>query len=356
MAILRIALVESDTLYAERLARCLSGDDRCRIQTAVFSDYSALKPWLDAPLPPDIILWGLPENQVSRSERAVWVRLSDNAGDGEWAYRVDKYQRTDILLEQVLDCLTRANPGKGEHIQKAAGTEVIAVYGPAGGSGATLISVALAAALDRAGSRVFYLNLEGINSSLPLVGDRGEKRFSEVLVAFGSPSESLSVRITKAKRTSPRYHFDYFDASDTSIELGLLGGARMVSLTNTLCGMGCYDAVVIDPGSKFDPDTLSILTMADRVVLLEEPSPVSRLKNTIFQEDLQRMGVPLPMLRILNRGRIGDGIGFDTVIPVIDEAIVTVPGGSEVHPAVIRALEPLARRIGGRKGGGGANA
>lgn len=153
-------------------------------------------------------------------------------------------------------------------------TRAVAFYSPAGGSGKTTLSLAMASACGAAGLRTFYLNLEEIDSVkgtlVPSVGT-----LSDVFLALKTKGMNVGVKLAACAVQERTGGFYYLSGVESISEYEEITGDEMRRLVETICSLSEYDVVIIDVTSSFSEKTLAVLNEADIVfvpVLSEENS------------------------------------------------------------------------------------
>lgn len=180
---------------------------------------------------------------------------------------------------QIASGVMATAPGRGAAKAQAAG-HIIAVYSPQGGAGVTTIATNLAVALMREGTRVLlvdadlqfgnvdvFLNLKSKHTIVDLaesIGDFDEELAENVMVTHGSGLKVLLGPPTpdEAERVVPE------------------DVAKLIKEVSRL-----YDFVIVDMAKRLDDVALSIMDMAERIVLIGTPTLPS-VKNIRIMLDL----------------------------------------------------------------------
>lgn len=143
---------------------------------------------------------------------------------------------------------------------------VVAVVGAKGGSGATLLSIHLAAARARSG-RVGLLDFDfhrgGVAGALDLWVDHSLHKMIEQLDRMDALQFQRALITHNAGFHVLPQPFDFADL----IQPRAADVWRMVTLAAT-----CFDRVVVDCGSRVDEAMLAVVTKADLVVVVSTPA------------------------------------------------------------------------------------
>ncbi|UTI65896.1 AAA family ATPase [Paraconexibacter antarcticus] len=220
---------------------------------------------------------------------------------------------------------------------------VITVLGPKGGTGKTLVSTNLAAALSSEHQRAVVIDLDLQFGDVGLaMGLRPERTLYDLAMSGGSPDA------TKLEG----YIVDHVSGAGALLAPTRPDQAASVTpdsvreLIRVLRASTPF--VVIDTPPAFSPEVIAALdesTDICMVTMLDAPS----LKNTkIALETLQLLGVQVPVRLVLNRSDSNVGISHADVVAILGRAPdVLVPSSREVVRSV-NAGEPIVTASGKR--------
>ncbi|NLF77979.1 MAG: MinD/ParA family protein [Chloroflexi bacterium] len=253
------------------------------------------------------------------------------------------YERNEPVRLQEAQMSTvvkaRGEPTKTQRLAPVAGAgHIIVVYSPQAGAGVTTLATNIASALMRPDTRVLlvdcnlqfgdvdaFLNLQStatIANLTKAVHDLDQEMIDNVLLTHGS---GLKVLI------APPQPEDAYDISPEDVK----------ELVRILAGG--YDFIIVDTSPQYDNMTLNLFELAERIVLVCNPT-IPAIRNTrkildIFDRLPQPAGLAEKVIFVLNRVSNEKERGRGTVptasienhlkhpvkatIPVDDRAVLT---------------------------------
>lgn len=232
--------------------------------------------------------------------------------------------------------LAKAVARRESDVAATAEGRVITVLGPKGGTGKTLVSTNLAAALSMQHRRSVVVDLDLQFGDVGLaMGMRPERTFFDLAQSGGHPDakklegflvEHGSGAAALLAPTRP----DQASAVTPNHVREVLQALR-----------GSVDFVIVDTPPSFSPEVIAALDESTDVCvvsMLDAPS----LKNTkIALETLELMGVEAPIRIVLNRSDTSVGITHSDVVHILGRAPdVLLPSSRDVVRAV-NAGEPI---------------
>jgi pilus assembly protein CpaE len=184
--------------------------------------------------------------------------------------------------------------------------QVITVFSPKGGTGKTVTSTNVAAALvRRARQRVLLLDLDLQFGDVAMMLGLGPVRtLHDVLSAPGELDEDKLEGFTLRHSSG----IDVLAAPDRPEEAELLTNEKMSRLLEV--AIASYDTVVVDTSPYFHGPMLSALDYTDTLLLLSGPD-MPTLKNLrLVRDTLDQLSFPKDRIHIvLNRAGEREGIG-----------------------------------------------
>ncbi len=215
------------------------------------------------------------------------------------------YERNEPVRLQEAQMSTvaksKGEPVKAQRLTPTAGAgHIIVVYSPQAGAGVTTLATNVASALMRQDTRVLlidcnlqfgdvdaFLNLQSpatIGDLTKAIHDLDQEMIDNVLLTHGSGLKVL---------VAPQQPEDAYDISPESVK----------ELVRTLAGG--YDFIIVDTSPQFDDMTLNLFELAERIVLVCNPT-IPAIRNTrkildIFDHLAQPAGLSEKVIFVLNR-------------------------------------------------------
>ncbi|WP_207646274.1 AAA family ATPase [Ruminococcus albus] len=197
--------------------------------------------------------------------------------------------------------------------------EIISIYSPSGGSGKTVLSFGLAAALSKKYKKVLYIGMDLLQSF-------GSFMKNPVFIqsGFETPLKSKSEYIVDvAEPVIVNELFSIlppFSKSLTSMDIGC---SEYLYLAEKLKESGNYDNIIIDCDSSFVRDTSKIMSVSDKVIILTDQSrsgfyKLERLLNNIDCSEESKFTFVCGKYR--KEYDLANEINFSFIIPYIESA------------------------------------
>lgn len=184
------------------------------------------------------------------------------------------FQPLNLLLTAVIDLACSAQgPANGARTLSGK-AEVLAVYSAAAGAGKTTVALNLAKQLGGRGLRVFYLNLETVDSSVTFRSGSGGHQGAEGglpellydLRAAREAGECCNSPLSRYSSFQERMKCASFPPLDRPDELLQMDQADTAALIDYLAASETCDIIVADTDTESHERSEALLDRADRVL------------------------------------------------------------------------------------------
>lgn len=233
---------------------------------------------------------------------------------------IKKYQRMENLTQAILLSYAEEN-GSLETVKGSSNTKIAVFFHPAGGTGKTALSLALAAAGAKAGLRTLYLNLEDIDSVYDSL-ERTNGNLSDVFLALKTKGMNPGIKVKGSAMREPSAGFYYISGVESISEYEEISDDEVRKLLNAVQELADYDLVVVDQGSGFTGRTKEVLNEADIIFVPVTPEEGNTVKLQRLLQESRLHGEYDPLFRkmyVLFNKVNADGHG----IPQLPEVIRT---------------------------------
>ncbi|MTI47474.1 MAG: hypothetical protein FH761_06515 [Firmicutes bacterium] len=166
-------------------------------------------------------------------------------------------------------------------------TKVISVFSPNGGAGKTSIAVGSSMIASDRGKKVFYLNLETLQSTPLFFNCDSATSFSEVIYYMKEKKKNLSIKIEAIANRDSINKIHFFAPPESSIDLKSSSVEEITLLLEKLKDLSQYDVIVIDMSSDLNDQNLSILAESNEIFLVVEQNKTSIEKLNSFIKDIE---------------------------------------------------------------------
>jgi len=225
--------------------------------------------------------------------------------------RICKYQRISSIIATVLE--RQAKVSKNRYSLCSKNANITAVWSPAGGVGKTTVALAYAASKVSEDNEVFYLNLETF-SSIPGYFSESGKSISRVFEMLDSHEGDTKMLIQGI--CCRESGITYLCSPDNFDDMCILSKEDIKELVSTCASLA--DDLVIDLSCSCDSRLRQVFDLADKILLVTEPSPISevKMKQFISQNDMFE-NIKEKVTFVANRGA--------TISNLLAESIIYLP-------------------------------
>lgn len=279
--IIRLAIVDSDEQYANRLADGIAAYPE--FELSIFGDVDSLEEALHS-RHYDIVLFSQDIGfEPHKKGRVLQMCLLENPGEISDKYKdhtgILKYQRVSKIYRELLE---RYADMRGE-IRSDERSFVLGVYSPVGGSGKSAMSLVIAERLALQGYRVLYQNMEELSSgSAYFSEDPNEHGISQLLEYLERDIDfSTKIKSLMHKKGENLYYMNSFR---TPNDLRALTGEDMEKLFEKLQRAGLFDCIVVDMSSSFFGMNLKLFDISDVIVVVGRSGKAASEKMRRFYE------------------------------------------------------------------------
>jgi len=266
---------------------------------------------------------------------------------GARAFLIHPFTQVNLLsvLRRVRDVERRRSVvTMGRETQVPSGPQdvkTIVVYSPRGGSGCTTIATNLAIALYAetnqrvllVGGKLFFGHL-GI-----MLNIRTNNTIADLIPHAAQMDESLVYDVVTRHASGIYVLMDPFD-------LQIAQGIRPQDLYNVMQGLQrLYDIIVVDVGTSLNDNTVTIMDMADRILVVTTPDLASLHDTTRFTQITKSLAYSQDKIQyVLNRVDMPGAVKTKDVLPVVNKGYFPIPdGGSNVVRSINRGVPLILR-------------
>ncbi len=182
--------------------------------------------------------------------------------------KIFKYTNTNEIYNQIM-ATSRGKMQK--ELSKTKETIVVLFYSAAGGVGKTTLAMAMCGGLKKNFKKVLYVNAHRVNS-FQFYLDNTAAMPNSVYTELANPDASLFGRIRHVIRNEGFDYLPPFAAALSSVDVDFNIYEHIIQSAKATKE---YDVIVVDADSTFDYAKASLITMADRVMIVTTQSRAS---------------------------------------------------------------------------------
>ncbi len=290
MVRVNIVATDIDTLYLKKFSNYII-DKRDNISVHSFTSDKKLIAYLsnNSNKADVIVISEEFENDYFRNLSTLTVVLCEDVlchENRNNLYRINKYQKMDKIIDEILKELSIRNQLKNSPIVNAVNTKIVSLYSPTGGSGKTVISVALSALCANMGMKVLYLNFEKISSAPSFLDIKDSSSLSDVFLALRTKNVNVGLKIENCKQQDEQSKIYYLNPVRNFTEFNKITTIEAERLINEIKLMSEFDIVFIDMTSDFSEVAISILRASNTIIVPFVHDAISLCKIKTFLNEL----------------------------------------------------------------------
>lgn len=276
MSKLELIVADHDKQYLEMISHYVNTSEFAdRFVLRTFSDPEALQQFMVS-LQGGVILL-VNSNVIDTEELNLYpgnllLHLTETnvilEEDGQALRTLYKYQPLNQLLAKVFATYVESNGKYVVERRPDSSTKIVSLFSAVGSCGKTVTAMNLAKHVALQSKRVFYLNLELLNSTAHYLPTADNQHFSQLLYYLHTDRQKFAARFEALKAHEPRLHIDYFDSNRHMKEIAELTGEGAGQLVEALAELGTYDVIVADLGTDRHDLVLPILRQSDFILWL----------------------------------------------------------------------------------------
>ena len=215
--------------------------------------------------------------------------------------------------------------------------KTITIYSPRGGTGCTTIAVNLAIAIkEKTNQRILLMGGKLLFGHLDLMLNiRSNNTIGDLIPHAAHMDETLVRDVVSRHVSGIDVLFDPFD-------IQISQGIRPQELFNVIEGLQrVYDLIIVDAGSALNENTVTLMDVADRIMLVANPDLSSLSSTSRFIQISRSLSYPNEkILFVLNRSDMVGGVKTkDITSSVHAELYAEIPdGGTDVLRSLNRGI------------------
>ena len=197
--------------------------------------------------------------------------------------KVMKYQRISHIYKNIVrEYADKA--GYAADFDKSQNTHIISVFSPIGGSGKTVIALAVASGLVGIGKSALFVSMEQLSSSVE-VNAKYENGLISLIEAASEPEDKVdfgSKVIGLAKEGMNG--MSYVEGFDRIVDYDAVSSDDIEAVLTRIKRAGLYDYIVVDLESRLGDIEKSVISLSDHIVVVERPGELPSKKMQLFAE------------------------------------------------------------------------
>jgi hypothetical protein len=322
---IRLAVVDNDQKYAERLLKYYSNRYSEKLELSYFTTFELFK-----------------ENLISRNIDAVLVsekcneRLEAIKDRMVVAYFTEalsidsihgikaicKYQKPDLIYKEILRLFSEYDSSSIAYKVGENDKTIIEVFMPVnGGAGASTMAVTHAKKLAAKGIRTLYLGLEKLSSTDYFFQGEGNGSFEDVIYAVKSHKPNLALKLESLVQQDASGVY-FFAGSKNAMDVLELKDEDVAILLDELQALSNYERIIVDTDNDLK-NRLKILSKAAyRLLMVAEHTEIGIRKLEavsqimMLMESDKQIDISTKLTVICNKANDNKALSYDGQIPI----------------------------------------
>jgi len=330
---IKLALLESDEYYLQRIMAVFNSKFSDRLEVFSFTDKDAALSILAANRI-DVFLaseeFMIDVNELPKRCAFAYFAESKSVETLYGQRTICKFQKVEIMYKEILSLFSEKS---GEVIgYKKDGTNssnVFAFVSSNGGAGSSTVAAAFAMFLARNGKKVLYLNIENFGTADTFFQADGTYDLGDVLYAIKSNKSNLMLKLEGTVKQDMSGVF-FYDSCKLPLDVMEIKEDDVKKLIDELELTNSYNEIIVDMNLNFTPVNFAILKRATSIMMVTENTPVatnklSRILSSLEILDNQNEWMNLKKTQLIFNKNMGTAESIRDDVQVIG-SIAYFPG------------------------------
>lgn len=263
MAQTQIVIADCDEKYLLTLERLFIQEYKFTAEINLISDTKVLKEFFMQPQKIDILL--INENLyddtfIRHNVSYLFVLTEETFESAENSNKLYKYIGGKNLMDNVIN---KSGISHETNLHSDIATVVMA-FSPVGGVGQTTLSVGVCTAMARNFRRTLFISIESLQTFGYLLEDKQKLQAGTEKTL----QQKSKYAYEKVKPMIISQLYDILPPFPVSLASLGISQEHFIHLIDLIKSSGDYDYIIVDAGRDFTPGTTSLMSMADRIMIV----------------------------------------------------------------------------------------
>lgn len=285
---IRVALLDSDINYLERIAMVFTNKYMDKLEIYSFSDKDIAVRSLETKKIDVFIAnqkFDIKDDEIPEKCSFAYLTSENGIEEIRGVASICKFQKVDLIYKQILNLYS--NSASNIVLRKKnIKSNIIFFTSFSGGTGTTSIAVATSKCLARKGEKVIYVNLEKNGDPDIFFNGEGQFTLGDVIYALKSKKQNLTIKIESSLKKSVE-GVEYLAAPKIALDFLELQISEIKTLLNEILTSFDYDYIIVDCRSEYDELSKMVWNMADKVIVVSDGSEISNSKTERMSHSIE---------------------------------------------------------------------
>ncbi|QSX04845.1 hypothetical protein JYG23_09025 [Sedimentibacter sp. zth1] len=269
---IRIAMIDSDKVYANRFFECMNNNFSDKVEIHIFSNEESFKN-NEKNKEYEVLLLQehMLENLEDINKDVVFINLVDTLSKKEAGQnQIYKYQKISLIYKEILNYYSEKYTIIKTNLTNNIATRVITFMSCDSSSGTSTLASSFSIKLSK-NFKVLYLDLQSFPTVKCFFEAEGKFNLSDIIYAIKSNNVDISTRIeSTVKRDKSDVYF--ISSCKNSLERNEVTKENIEILINNVLKYINYDYIVIDIDYQINPTCNYLLDISDNIIFSKIPT------------------------------------------------------------------------------------
>ena len=199
-------------------------------------------------------------------------------------HKVFKYTSINEVFNEIIG---KSRAVLNEDVGRQKESQIVVVYSAAGGAGKTTVALGMAACLTKNYKKVLYINASWLQSFQRMLGNPTAIASSDIYVSLSKASPSIYEEVKYVLRKELFTYLPPFKAALMSLGLNY---SVYAAIALSAKKSNEYDYIIVDADSQFDDEKASLISLADKVVIVTKQNAASVYATNSLVANINEIG------------------------------------------------------------------
>jgi cellulose biosynthesis protein BcsQ len=330
-----VAILDNDEGYLEGITSYLTESVFNKFNIASFNNLLSMEQYLKSTKIDILLICNelLIENKTFieelKSQNIVVIILSDNIIQMELINypRINKYQNGQVIENEIIKIYTHTTTDEIVNVNTKM-KEIIGLYSPIGGTGNTIMSIAIGRLLSKSNNKTLFISTEEIPSYKQFFASTHDNTFSDMIYYIKSDKKNWLMKLEGIKEID-ECGLHYFNPHLCNEDIKEMSTEEWQEFIKYLMENSDYEAIIIDFTSDLSQRNTELMKMCTILYFVLNNTYTGVEKSNYFFKSLELRKIKLNgnMSIVANYNREADpqSVDMNTLDREIDHHIPYEP-------------------------------
>ena len=277
---IRIAILDKDQNYLNRLSEALGGKYPNKFQIYSFTDKNIAVDNLKN-LKIDVLItdesFELDFSSISQKMGFAYLVEANDLESYKGQKVICKYQKIDTIYKEILNIYAETVDGSASFRTDGGQSTVVVFASPIGGVGTSSCAAACAKHIAKKNQNVLYLSLELFSSSDIFFSGEGKYNMSDIIYALKSRMSNLQLKLESCVKHDES-GVCFYSQPKVALDMREIDVSDINKLIDELRQNSSYEYIIIDIDFGLDDVAIQVMEKSSVTVLISDGTDLSNNK------------------------------------------------------------------------------